>query len=151
MLGNFRRGECVTRFDIYNSSEIVCFYKCYLILQNGDVWKSGKCQLFSCNNGEVTRYEPSCPICPRGMVPTTQNNSDCCPQCQPIICTNHCSVCLPDHPHPFCTVCRKGYYRQSGRCVKKCGEGSFQQGSECISCHPSCAACSQATMFHCTE
>lgn len=122
-----------------------------ILTQNGDVWKSGECQLCSCNIGEVTCYQPSCPVCPRGMVATTKNHSDCCPQCQAITCPSHCSVCLPGSPQPLCTVCQKGYYHQSGVCVKECGRGSFQQGLECISCHPMCSTCSQATMFHCTK
>ncbi|XP_063885992.1 extracellular matrix organizing protein FRAS1-like isoform X2 [Scylla paramamosain] len=119
--------------------------------KSGDVWKSGKCQVCSCSRGEVTCYQPSCPLCPEGMVPMLNDNSDCCPLCQHITCSSHCSLCVSGNPEPLCTVCQKGFFRQSGMCVKECSKGTFQQGTECVPCHPSCSTCSDASNFHCTR
>ena len=130
---------------------IVCPDKCLTTTQSGDVWKSEKCQVCSCNRGEVTCYQPSCPLCPEGMVPILNDNTDCCPLCQPITCPSQCSLCVPGNPEPMCTVCQKGFYHESGRCVKECSKGTFQQGAECVSCHPSCSMCSEASSFHCTR
>lgn len=120
-------------------------------MQNGEVWSSGSCRVCSCNSGKVTCHTPACAPCPPGLAPVPGTSDDCCPECQPLTCLPNCMTCVPGSPNPTCTMCEEGHYLQDGTCISSCLEGWFPQGGVCLACHPSCAACNQATRFHCSK
>lgn len=140
-------GACCPECSINHK---VCFHDGAL-RENGEIWSSGTCHICSCASGTVTCYQPSCPPCPFGLVPLSQNSDQCCPECQIITCPPNCLICVPGIAQITCKVCEDEHYLEDGKCVKMCSEGKFHQGGQCSPCHPSCMACTQATRFHCTK
>ncbi|XP_059921872.1 extracellular matrix protein FRAS1 isoform X2 [Gadus macrocephalus] len=109
--------------------------------QNGARWTEGACRECECEDGQVTCYLRTCPICPSGSLALPQDGH-CCPQCTNVQCQSDCASCSGSAD--LCLTCRdSNSLVHLGRCLTVCPHGYRPDGHTCTACQPSCASCSR--------
>uniref|UniRef100_A0A8C4Z636 Fraser extracellular matrix complex subunit 1 n=1 Tax=Gadus morhua TaxID=8049 RepID=A0A8C4Z636_GADMO len=95
---------------------------------NGARWTEGACRECECEDGQVTCYLRTCPICPSGSLALPQDGH-CCPQCTNGLLPVCVCVCV-------CVCVSPGNLSNSpGYLTSWCGLPP--------ACQPSCASCSR--------
>ncbi|EAR82776.1 leishmanolysin family protein (macronuclear) [Tetrahymena thermophila SB210] len=117
--------------------------------------RTGNCQKCKSPCATCKYYQEHCTSCLAGYTYNPQYKS-----CQVTrnACHESCAQCNRYDDPNSCTLCSKGKYLQSGRCLScsdkcqscegdanvctSCKKNEFLQNNECIKCHSSCLTCS---------